>query len=156
MNWFFFLPLPNIVQFILRFISKNFRQLFGTVFETIYWFKNILNRIFGERRKLSKVLECTLPFHTLKASILNPGIILSVLFDMVTTPPRRGVYVILCDDMFLLMSAYWLFHAIGVWYVWDSSHLLMLFVHTGWKPGKSRSWVDPSLSLVPRRDECAR
>ena len=31
--------------------------------------------IWRERSKLSKVLECTLPFHTLKASILNPGII---------------------------------------------------------------------------------
>ena len=35
-----------------------------------------LNRILGREKKLSKVLECTLPFHTLKASILNPGIII--------------------------------------------------------------------------------
>ena len=32
----------------------------------------------------------------------------------------------------------------------------MPFVPTGRKPGKSRSWVDLSLSLVPRRDEHVR
>ena len=30
------------------------------------------------------------------------------------------------------------------------------FVPVGRKPGKSLSWVDLSLSLVPRRDECVR
>ena len=38
----------------------------------------------------------------------------------------------------------------------DGIHPRKLLMHTGRKPGKSRSWVDTSLSLVPRRDECAR
>ena len=38
----------------------------------------------------------------------------------------------------------------------DSDHPRKLLMHTRRKPGKSRSWVDTSLSLVPRRDECVR
>ena len=57
---------------------RNISNSNSTEVSNMHWFKNILNRIFGERRKLSKVLECTLPFHTLKASSLNPGIIFLV------------------------------------------------------------------------------
>ena len=32
----------------------------------------------------------------------------------------------------------------------DSDHPRKLLMHTGRTPGKSRSWVDTSLSLVPR------
>ena len=49
-----------------------------------------LNRILGREKKLSKVLECALPFHTLKASILNPGIIFCVFDDMFITSPHFG------------------------------------------------------------------
>ena len=38
----------------------------------------------------------------------------------------------------------------------DRNHPRKLFMHTGRKPGKSLSWVDTSLSLVPRRHECVR
>ena len=38
----------------------------------------------------------------------------------------------------------------------DSDHPRELLMHTGRKPGKSWSWVDTSLSLVPRRDEYVR
>ena len=38
----------------------------------------------------------------------------------------------------------------------DSDHPHMLFVPAGRKPGKSLSWVDTSLSLVPRRDSGVR
>ena len=38
----------------------------------------------------------------------------------------------------------------------DNNHLRMPFMPTRRKPGKSLSWVDTSLSLVPRRDECVR
>ena len=38
----------------------------------------------------------------------------------------------------------------------DSDHPRMPFVPTGRKTGKSLSWVDLSLSLVSRRDECVR
>ena len=38
----------------------------------------------------------------------------------------------------------------------DGFHPRKLFMHTGRKPGKSRSWVDTSLSLVPRQDEYVR
>ena len=41
-------------------------------------------------------------------------------------------------------------------YAGDSDHPRELFMHTGRKLGKSLSWVDTSLSLVPRRDECVR
>ena len=41
-------------------------------------------------------------------------------------------------------------------YAGDFDHPCELLMHTGRKPGKSWSWVDTSLSLVPRRDECVR
>ena len=46
------------------------------------------------------------------------------------------------------------FLAIGNGHACDSDHPRMPFVPTGRKTGKSLSWVDLSLSLVPRRDEC--
>ena len=41
-------------------------------------------------------------------------------------------------------------------YTNDLDHPRELLLHTGRKPGKSWSWVDTSLSLVPRRDEYAQ
>ena len=41
-------------------------------------------------------------------------------------------------------------------YAGDGNHPRKLLMHTGRTPGKSRSWVDTSLSLVPRRDEYVR
>ena len=41
-------------------------------------------------------------------------------------------------------------------YTNDLDHPRELLLHTGRKPGKSWSWVDTSLSLIPRRDEYAR
>ena len=46
------------------------------------------------------------------------------------------------------------FLAVGNGHACDSDHPRMPFVPTERKMGKSLSWVDPSLSLVPRRDEC--
>ena len=46
------------------------------------------------------------------------------------------------------------FLAVENGYACDDDHPRMPFVPTGRKTGKSLSWVDPSLSLVPRRDEC--
>ena len=54
------------------------------------------------------------------------------------------------------MSAQWRFFTVRNGYAGDSDHPRELFMHTGRKPGKSRSWVDTSLSLVPRRDEYVR
>ena len=48
------------------------------------------------------------------------------------------------------------FLAVGNGHACDSDHTRMPFVPTGRKTGKSLYWVDPSLSLVPRRDECVR
>ena len=48
------------------------------------------------------------------------------------------------------------FLAVGNGHACDNDHPRMPFVPTGRKMGKSLSWVDPSLSLVPRRDECVR
>ena len=54
------------------------------------------------------------------------------------------------------MSAQWRFFAVRNGYASDSDHPRELFMHTGRKPGKSLSWVDTSLSLVPRREKCLR
>ena len=48
------------------------------------------------------------------------------------------------------------FFAVRNGYAGDSNHPRKLVMHTRRKPGKSLSWVDTSLSLVPRRDECVR
>ena len=48
------------------------------------------------------------------------------------------------------------FFAVRNGYAGDGNHTRKLLMHTGRKPGKSLSWVDTSLSLVPRRDECVR
>ena len=48
------------------------------------------------------------------------------------------------------------FFAVINGYVGDGIHPRKLLLHTGRKPGESWSWVDTSLSLVPRRDECVR
>ena len=48
------------------------------------------------------------------------------------------------------------FLAVGNGHACDNDHPRMPFVPTGKKTGKSLSWVDPSLSLVSRRDECVR
>ena len=48
------------------------------------------------------------------------------------------------------------FLAVGNGHACDNNHPRMHFVPAGRKPGRSLSWVDTSLSLVPRRDECAR
>ena len=41
-------------------------------------------------------------------------------------------------------------------YTSDLGHPRELLLHTGRKTGKSWSWVDTSLPLIPRRDEYAR
>ena len=46
--------------------------------------------------------------------------------------------------------------AVGNGYACNDDHPHMPFVPTGRKTGKSLSWVDQSLSLVPRRDECVQ
>ena len=48
------------------------------------------------------------------------------------------------------------FLAVGNGQACDSDHPRMPFVPTERITGKSLSWVDPSLSLVPRRDECVQ
>ena len=54
------------------------------------------------------------------------------------------------------MSAYWRCFAVSDGSAGDKDHPRELLMHTGRKPGKSWSWVDTSLSLVPRRDEYVR
>ena len=48
------------------------------------------------------------------------------------------------------------FFAVINGYVDDSDLSRKLLMRTGRKSGKSRSWVETSLSLVPRRDGCVR
>ena len=62
----------------------------------------------------------------------------------------------LCNGKVTRMSAYWRCFTVSNGYAGDSDHSRELFMHTGRKPGESWSWVDTSLSLVPRRDECVR
>ena len=62
----------------------------------------------------------------------------------------------LCNDTVTRMSAYWRCFTVRNGYAGDSDHPRELFMHTGMKPGKSLSWVDTSLSLVPRQDGCVR
>ena len=87
------------------FISKISRQLFCTVLQLCFNLNFLKIGLLEREENFQKVLECTLPLHNLKASILNLGLIWCVLFDTVTTPPQHEVFVILCDDMIILMSA---------------------------------------------------
>ena len=69
---------PTSLKFHLVYFHiylKKIQTTFCTVLKLCVNLNIFKNRIFGERRKLSKVLECTLPLHNLKASILNPGMI---------------------------------------------------------------------------------
>ena len=54
------------------------------------------------------------------------------------------------------VSAYRRRFVVGNGYAGVSDHPRELLMHTGRKPGKSWSWVDTSLSLVPRRDDCVQ
>ena len=74
-------------------------------------------------------------------------------FDTVTTP-----LWLLCNGKVTCMIAYWRFFFLTVvnGYAGVSDQPRELLKHTGKKPGKSWSWVDTSLSLVPRRDEYVR
>ena len=71
-------------------------------------------------------------------------------FDTVTTPLRLGACVISMYRSVTRVSAHWRCFAVSNGYAGDSVHPRELLMHTGRKPGKSWSWVDTSLSLVPR------
>ena len=71
-------------------------------------------------------------------------------FDTVTTPLDLEHTLFLCNDKVTRMSAYWRCFAVSNGYAGDGNHPRKLLMHTGSKSGKSRSWVDTSLSLVPR------
>ena len=62
----------------------------------------------------------------------------------------------LCNGKVSRMSAYWRCFVVSNGYAGVSDHPRELLMHTRRKPGKSWSWVDTSLSLVPRRDKCVR
>ena len=108
----------------------------------------------GERRELSKSAP---PCILLKASILNSGIIFlcGVLIRLQHHLDLEHT-LFLCDDKFIRMSVQWRSFVVRNGYAGDSNHPRELSMHTGRKPGKSWSWVDMSLSLVPGRDECVR
>ena len=72
---------PTFFKFDLVYFKiylKKIKQLFGSVFEICVNSNIFSNRILGKEKKTFKSLESTLPFHTLKASILNSGIIFLV------------------------------------------------------------------------------
>ena len=62
----------------------------------------------------------------------------------------------LCNGKVTHMGACWKCFTFGNGCAGVSDHPRELLMHTGRKPGKSWSWVDTSLSLVPRRDEYVR
>ena len=67
----------------------------------------ILNRIFGERRKLSKSFGVHPAFPHLEGKHSEPWHnILRVLFDTIMTPPQYVELVILCGDVIICMNAY--------------------------------------------------
>ena len=112
------------------------------------------NRIFGEKgRAFKKCILCIL----LKASISELWHnILSWCSDTITTPFDLGYALALCIDIVSYMSTLWSCFVVSNGYTSDLDHPRELHMHTGRKPGKSWSWVDTSLSLVPRRDEYVR
>ena len=75
---------------------------------------------------------------------------------MITTPFDLEYVIALCIDMVSSMSTLWSCVVVSNGYISDLDHPHELLMHTGRKPGKSWSWVDTSLSLVPRRDEYVR
>ena len=110
-----------------------------------------------KRESFQKVLGCTLPVHTLKASISELWHnILLWCYDAITTPFGLEYALSLCNDKVSYMSTLWSCFVVSNGYASDVDHPRELLMHTGGKPGKSWSWVDTSLSLVPRRDEYAR
>ena len=107
-----------------------------------------LNRILGREKKLSKVLECTLPFHTLKASILNPGIIfLCVRWHVhnITSLWRNLLFHVIWSYAWVHVID---FHAVGNGHTCDDNHPHVPCMHTGRNPGKPLPWVGMSLSPV--------
>ena len=76
--------------------------------------------------------------------------------DAISTPFDLEYALTLCNDTVSCMCAFGDIFVVSNGYasVWD--HPRELLMHTGRKPGKSWSWVDTSLSLVPRRDEYVR
>ena len=112
------------------------------------------NRNFGgEGKLLKKCIPCIL----LKASISELWHnILLWCFDTIITPFDLEYALTLCNDKVSCMSAFWRYFLVSNGYASVLDHPRELLMHTGRKPGKSWSWVDTSLSLVPRRDENVR
>ena len=111
------------------------------------------NRKWREKKAFKKCTLCIL----LKASILNSGIIfLCGVLIRLRHPLTWSIRYFLSDDKVIRMSAYWRCFAVRNGYAGASDHPRELLMHTGRKPGKSWSWVDTSLSLVPCRDEYVR
>ena len=112
------------------------------------------NRIFGEKGKLPiKCILCIL----LKASISELWHnILLWCFDTIATPFDLEYASSLCNDKVSCLSALWSCFVVSIGYASVLDRPRKLLMHTGRKPGKSWSWVDTSLSLVPRRDENVR
>ena len=105
------------------------------------------NRILKKKATFQK---CTPSCVLLKASILNSSIIFLCVVDTVTTPLRLGACVISMYRSVTCVSAHWRCFSVRYGYAGDSVRPRELLMHTGRKPGKSWSWVDTSLSLVPR------
>ena len=97
------------------------------------------------------------PCILLKASILNSGIIfLCGVLIRLQHHLDLDHTLLLCNGKVTHLSAYWRCFTVRNGYDVIVIIPRELFMHTGRKPGESWSWVDTSLSLVPRRDECVR
>ena len=76
--------------------------------------------------------------------------------DSITTPFDLEYVIALCIDMVSSMSTLWSCFVVSNGYTSVLDHPRELLMHTRRKSGKSWSWVDTSLSPVPRRDEYVR
>ena len=109
---------------------------------------------FWRKGKASK--KC-IPCILLKASISELWHnILLWCSGAITTPFGLEYALSFCNDKVSCMSAFWRYFVVINGYTSDLDHPRELLMHTGRKPGKSWSWVDTGLSLVPRRDEYVR
>ena len=110
---------PTSLKYCLVYFKiyfKKIRQLFGTIFETIYWFKNIFLIGFWREEKAFKCFGVHPAFPHIEGKHSEPWHnILHALFDTIMTPHQYIGLVILCGDVIICMNAYWKFPCCLKW-----------------------------------------
>ena len=116
----------------------------------MYWFGIISNRIFEEGETSKKYWNAFLLPSTWRHASLNPGWTYIIVVDTFALIWNIHFYF-LCGDMITPMRA-WGTTLTENNLLLDGDPLRMPFMPNGRKSWKSRSCVDASLSLIPRRD----